>query len=112
MEFWSAGGIALVLNPGKDERPKKVVAKMKHKESHKSLHLIRPSLSVSLGCPTQKVKKDPSELTLRVHTPIGYQPTWEVAMINDPNFQGIIAILPHLVEHHPNSVNFVLAYLH
>ena len=31
-------------------------------------------------------KKDPSELTLRVHTPIGYQPTWEVAMINDQNF--------------------------
>ena len=63
-----------------------IVEKIKAKESHKFLHLIRPSLSVSLGCPTQKVKKDPSELTLRVHTPIGYQPTWVVAMINDPKF--------------------------
>ena len=32
LEFWSAGGVALVLNPGKDERPKKVDAKLKHKE--------------------------------------------------------------------------------
>ena len=86
LEFLSAGGVALVLNPGKDERPKRLnIARRKQKRSHKSLHLIRPSLSVSLGCPTQKVKKDPSELTLRVHTPIGYQPTWEVAMINDQN---------------------------
>ena len=88
---------------------KVIVEKIKAKGSYKSVHLIRPSLSVSLGCPTQKVKKDPSELTLRVHTPIGYQPTWEVAMIMIQTFQGII---PHLVEHHPNSVNFVLAYLH
>ena len=40
-------------------------------------YLMRPSLSVSLGCPTQKVKKEPSELTRRVHTPIGYHPTWK-----------------------------------
>ena len=32
LEFLSAGGVALVLNPGKDERPKKVDTKMKHKE--------------------------------------------------------------------------------
>ena len=32
LEFLSAGGVALVLNPGKDERPKKVVARMKHEK--------------------------------------------------------------------------------
>merc|ERR1719419_1045099 len=39
------------------------------------IDLMSPSLRVSFGCPTQNVKKDPSQLTLRVQTPIGYQPT-------------------------------------
>lgn len=37
--------------------------------------LMSPSLSVSFGWPTQKVKNEPSEFTRRVQTPIGYQPT-------------------------------------
>ena len=37
--------------------------------------LMRPSRRVSLGWPTQKVKKEPSQLTLLVQIPIGYQPT-------------------------------------
>ena len=39
------------------------------------IDLMSPSLSVSLGWPTQKVKKQSSHLTRRVQTPIGYQPT-------------------------------------
>ena len=33
---------------------------------------INPSRNVSVGCPTQNVKKQPSQCTLRVQTPIGY----------------------------------------
>ena len=42
---------------------------------------MSPSRSVSLGWPTQKVKKQPSELTRRVHTPIGYQPTYNTVSV-------------------------------
>ena len=37
--------------------------------------LMSPSLRVSVGWPTQNVKKHPSQLTLRVQTPMGYHPT-------------------------------------
>ena len=46
------------------------------------IDLIKPSLWVSLGWPTQNVKNAPSLLTLLVQTPMGYQPTQEMSIKN------------------------------